>query len=121
MVKEITREIVRRYYKAWASQDRGQVRALLNDQLQFSSPQETFESADAFLEACWKYSEGLTSVQFTIEVYEDSEAFVILLWSNEDASGFTDAEYLQVDQGKVKRIVVVNNDPSFGAQVNWHR
>ncbi|MGD9094003.1 MAG: nuclear transport factor 2 family protein [Anaerolineales bacterium] len=118
-MKEITREIVRCYYKAWASQDRSEVRALLHDRLQFTSPQETFDSADAFLGACWNYSEGLTGVQFAIEVYEDSEAFVILVWFNEVGSGFTDAEYLQVGREKIKRIVVVNNDPSFGAQVNW--
>lgn len=118
---EITREIVHRYYKAWASQDRSEVRALLNDQLEFASPQESYESADAFLDACWKYSEGLTGVQFSKEVYEDGDAFVILLWSNEDGSSFADAEYLQVAQEKIKQIVVINNDPSFRAQVSWQK
>jgi len=115
--KKITREIVHRYYKAWASQALREVQALLHNQLNFASPQETFDSANEFLEACWKYSDGLTGVQFNTEVYENREAFVILQWSYEDGSSFVNAEYLQVDQEKIERIVVVNNDPSFGQQV----
>jgi hypothetical protein len=108
------RKIVHGYYEAWAARRRDDVRVHLADQLVFRSPQDSFDSADAFLSACWKYSSALVGVEFAEEVYDGNKAFVILRWMSEDGSSFADAEYLWVEEGKVSKIVVVNNDSSFG-------
>ena len=92
---------------------RKKVRELLHAQLEFTSPQDRFDSADAFLSACWRYSTGLAGVQYVKEVYEGDRAFVILRWQNQDGSTFADAEYLEAHGGKIVKIVVVNSDPTF--------
>lgn len=108
------KEIVHRYYQAWAAQRQDAVRDLLADNLIFRSPQDAFNSADLFLSDCWKYSSALTGVVFREEVYDGNKAVVVLQWTNADGSTFTDAEYLHVEAEKIQKILVVNNDTSFG-------
>jgi len=107
------KDILHRYYEAWAAQDMNTAQALLHSDLVFVSPQDCFESAESFLTKCWKYSTGLTSVRFISEVYEGNRAFVILRWQMEDGKTFTGAEYLEISNDRIRRIVVVNNDPGF--------
>lgn len=111
------RETVREYYEAWAGGDRERVRALLADDLDFRSPQDRFAGAEAFLECCWQYSEGLTGVEFVRELYEGDRGFVVLRWRTEGGS-FYDAEYVRADGGKLREILVVNNSPEFGKLVS---
>jgi hypothetical protein len=106
-------DLARRYYEAWASQDQEAVRALLDDTLSFSSPQDHFDSAAAFLDVCWRYSDGLTGVRFVKEVYQCAGAFVILEWFNQDGGTFMSGEYLESAGGRINKIIVVNNDPHF--------
>ena len=119
MIERTVREIVRAYYLAWSAQDRDVVRRLLDDRLSFRSPQDRFDSADAFLSACWRYSEGLTGVRFARELYDSDRAFVVLWWVGEGDSAFADAEYVEVADGRIRRIVVLNNDPAFGEMIPW--
>lgn len=114
MTPEATRDVVRAYYEAWARQDREGVRALLADDVSFRSPQDRFETADAFLEACWAHAEGLSGVTFERELYDGEQAFVLLGWQFGGGEGFVDAEYVRVRSGRVVEVLVVNNDPSFG-------
>jgi hypothetical protein len=44
-----TRQIVDRYYAAWASKDLPAVRSLLHDDLSFHGPIDTFNNADDYL------------------------------------------------------------------------
>jgi hypothetical protein len=108
-----TLAIVRRYYRAWARQDRAAVRAILADDLDFRSPQDRFTGADAFLVECWRYSEGLADVEFVEAIPSGDRAFVMLDWIMEDGGRFAGAETLRVEAGRIKRIIVVNNSPGF--------
>jgi hypothetical protein len=108
-----TKETVHAYYTAWADQERKKARELLAEAFQFDAPQFTFDNADTFLDSCWQYSDELSGVKFLYEVYDGDQAFVILLWSMEDGTTFAGAEYVTVADGKVTRILVVNNDPSI--------
>jgi ketosteroid isomerase-like protein len=113
VTEEGMRDTVHRYCQAWAARDRARVRQLLQDRLTFTSPQDSFDSADCCLSACWHYSTGLAGARFVPEVYEEDRAFVVLQWSNEDGTTSVDAEYLEMAGGKIKRILVVNNDLHF--------
>ena len=113
MARRSIEELIHLYYEGWATQNRSQVRDLLEDELLFTSPQDRFESAESFLSTCWKYSTGLAGVRFVAEIFEEDEAFVILRWLNEDGTSFADAEYVRVAGGRISEILVVNNDPSF--------
>lgn len=117
MTEDSIREVVHRFYVAWAKRDKEQVTALLAEDLDFRSAQDRFVRANEFLESCWKYSEGLAGVSFLKEVYAGDQAFVLLEWENEDGGHFVDAEYLRVDSGRVCEALVVNNSPSFGELV----
>jgi hypothetical protein len=117
MERQHIKNLVHRYYEAWASQQQEQVRRLLRDDLIFRSPQDRFDSADVFLGKCWRYSEGLAGVRFLREIYDGDQAFVILEWSSADGTRFADAEYVRVDGEGIAEILVVANDPSFGQQV----
>lgn len=108
------KKIVHQYYDGWAARDLHKSRVLLSDALVFRSPQDKFTNADEFIEQCGHLSEGLKCVQYKREVYSENEAFVILKWEMEDGSCFTDAEYLLIENDKIKEIVVVNNFPEFG-------
>ena len=107
------KNITYRYYKAWVAQDRERVRELLHADLEFTSQQDCFDSADSFLSACWRYSTGLTGVHFVKDVYQENRAFVILRWLIEDGSTFAGAEYLEATGDKIKKIMVINNDTRF--------
>ncbi|MBC8478350.1 MAG: nuclear transport factor 2 family protein [Candidatus Delongbacteria bacterium] len=107
------RELTRKYYQAWAAQNREAVLELLDPELSFTSPQDRFESAESFLQGCWIYSTGLAGVSFIRGIYADESAFVILRWHNQDGGSFMGAEYLTGTGGRINEILVVNNDPSF--------
>lgn len=98
------KDITYRYYKAWAAQDRERVRELLHADLEFSSQQDCFYSADSFLSAFWRYSTGLTGVRFVKEVYQENKAFVILRWLIEDGCTFAGAEYLEATGDKIEKM-----------------
>ncbi len=110
------RELCHRYYEAWAAGDRDTVRDCLHENLSFVSPQDRYDSAEAFLSQCWRYSEGLTGVEFVEEVDEEGRAFLILRWLAE-AGEFMGAEYVEGREGRITRILVVNNDPEFRTMV----
>jgi len=107
------KKIVHQYYDRWAARDLNKSRVMLSDDLVFRSPQDKFTNADEFIEQCGHLSEGLKSVQYKREVCSENEAFVILKWEMEDGRCFTDAEYLLIENDKIKEIVVVNNFPEF--------
>jgi len=107
------KDITHRYYEAWAARDQERVREVLHAELVFTNPQDSFDAADSFLSACWRYSTGLAGVRFVKDVCEEDRVFVILQWLNEDGSTFADAEYLEFSNGKMKEIVVFNNGPLF--------
>jgi hypothetical protein len=113
-----TRELIQAYYNAWANQDRDSVRDLLADDLDFRSAQDRFNQADEFLNACWRFSDGIVGVNYLREIYSQDKAFVVLNWMYADGSCFIDAEYLCISSEQVCEILVVNNSPSFAEFAN---
>jgi hypothetical protein len=97
------KDATQRYYEVWAAQDRVRINELLHGELVFTSLQDSFNSADSFLSACWRYSSGLVVIRFVKEVYEGDRAFVILRWLKEDGSTFVGAEYLESADEKIEK------------------
>ncbi len=110
------RDLCRRYYEAWAAGDRETVRNCLHENLSFASPQDRYDSAEAFLSQCWRFSEGLTGVRVVEEVHEGNRSFLILRWLARQGE-FMGAEYVEHAEDRITRIIVVNNDPAFGSMV----
>jgi hypothetical protein len=107
--------LVHRYYEAWAAKDRDAVKKQVHDDLVFKSTEASFTSADAFLSTCWKYSDGLTGVEFLKEVYDDAQAFVIMRWHMEDGTTFIGAEYVRAELDLISEIIVISNNGSMAA------
>jgi ketosteroid isomerase-like protein len=108
---ETAAECARRYFEAWTDGDRAAARSLLADALDFRSPQDRFASADAFLDACWQYSEGLVAVAILKEVTDGAQVVLCLDWKLQDGAHFVSAEYVRVAEGRITEIVVLNNAP----------
>lgn len=110
------RTLVRGYYDAWLRGDLAQARQYLAEDLQFTSPQESYDSAEAFLEACGHLSQGLEGLRYVRELYEGEQACVLLEWSFDlagRAGNFIDAELLRVTDGRIAEILILNNDPEY--------
>lgn len=105
--------VVRDYYEGWAEGDLARSRGHMDKICCFKSPQDKFQTADQFFEACSHLSEGLVSIKFLREIYSGDEAFVILEWYLESGATFMDAEYLKMRDGKIVEIIVLNNSPDF--------
>ena len=106
--------VARSYFEAWAKGDQDTVRALLAEDVDFISPQDHFVRADDFLADCWRYSDGLNGVVCMKEVTDGDQVFMILDWHMADGARFVSAEYVQVVDGRIQEIIVVNNSPVLG-------
>jgi len=51
------KDIIAIYYNSWVINDKPSAREQLADDLLFRSPNDSFDSADAFMDACWQFSE----------------------------------------------------------------
>ncbi len=98
------KDIIRRYYDAWAASDRDAARAFLQDDLKFRSPQDSFDSADAFLDACWQYAESFGGVDMLQDVYEPDKAYIAYRLNE-----FTVAEFHKIRDGKIAEVYVTMN------------
>jgi ketosteroid isomerase-like protein len=102
-----TKSITDAYYQGWVRSDRDAVRSLLADDLLFRSPEDDFDAADEFLDACWKFAEGFDA--FTVEhaVYAEDGAYVVYTFGD-----FACGELLKIENGKISEIFVTFN-PTF--------
>lgn len=106
--------IARSYYEAWAKGDHDTVRALLADDLDFVSLEGHYVKAEDFLADCWRFSEGLTGVVCMKEIADGDDVFLLLDWHLDDGNRFVSAETVQVVDGRVQQIIVLNASPNFG-------
>ena len=109
--------IVKTYYESWVNQDLKSARSLLADNLNFVSPQDHFQSAEAFLSACGHYAEGIDRVEYRREVFTGNQAFVICEWFDTAGGSMASAEYLTVKDGRITEILVINNYGNFMEQL----
>lgn len=98
------KEIIYDYYLGWVDNDRGKVRSLLDSNLKFRSPKDSFETADEFLEKCWKYAEGFDVFNVQHEVYGEDCCYVVY-----GSIDFCCGDLLKVRDGKIYEIYVSFN------------
>ena len=98
------RDIIRAYYDAWEASDRETARALLQDDLKFRAPQDSFNSADDFFAACWQYADNFSGMKMLQEVYEADKAFIAYAFGD-----FTVAEFHRLRDGKIAEVYVTMN------------
>ena len=97
-------ETVTSYYDCWLRSDRAGARALLADDLKFRSPPDDFDSADAFLEKCWAFSEGFDEMNVVHRVADDEAVYLVYSFGD-----FACGELIKVRGGKIVEIYVTFN------------
>jgi ketosteroid isomerase-like protein len=106
-------ELVNAYYQCWARKDRDGARALLADDVRFRSQWDRFDDADAYLEECFKLRADVVSVQVFESAIEGEKGFFATEWLVSDGTSFGDSSFIEVNDGKIVRLVVL----SAGANV----
>ncbi|MCG8433726.1 MAG: nuclear transport factor 2 family protein [Gammaproteobacteria bacterium] len=99
-----TKSLIEKYYQAWIDSDRQQARSLMADDLKFRSPNDDFDSADAFLEGCWRHAAGFNEMNVAHAVYDEQGGYIV--YSGE---GFSCGELVKVKDGKINEIYVTFN------------
>lgn len=98
------KEIIKAYYDAWLKSDRDRARSFLTDDLKFRTPNDSFDSADAFLDACWRHAAGFNTMTMLQEVYADDAAFIAYT-----SGDFTVGEFIKIRDGGIAEIFVTFN------------
>lgn len=96
-----SKTIIKKYFDGWVRDDKDKVRFYLADGLKFRSPEENYDSADSFIEACWKHAEKMPRFDVIHEVYDNDGGYVVY-----STGGFVSAELLKIRNGKIYEIYV---------------
>ncbi|MGI9383097.1 MAG: hypothetical protein ACR2PO_08070 [Methyloligellaceae bacterium] len=99
-----TESVIMDYYGSWLNGDRDRARSLLADDLKFRSPQDNFDTADAFLGTCWKLSESFDAMDVIHEVFDASGGYLVYR-----SGSFLCGEFVKVRDGRIAEIYVTFN------------
>lgn len=97
----LSKKIIEEYYDCWIDNDRKGASSYLADDLIFRSPQDNFDSAGAFLDACWKYSRDFNSMEYIHTLFTDDGAYIV--YTGKD---FCVGELIKIRGGKISEIYV---------------
>jgi hypothetical protein len=110
----MSKDVVARYQAALASGDFETARSLLNDDLRFKGPFDTFETADEY----WKAIQGLWSIVESVDVRHissDADQVVVLydMVTNTPAGAQLVCEWYGVDENKIAWIRALFDSAPF--------
>jgi hypothetical protein len=110
-----TRDIVDRYYAAWASKDLSAVRSLLHDVLSFRGPIDTFDKADDYVKSIQQLFAIVQGVQPQKLFVDGQDACTIYdLVTSTPAGTVPVAEWVTVEGAKIAAIRVIFDARPFG-------
>lgn len=102
-----TPDLIHTYYQAWLDGNRAMVESLLDDTFSFASPEDSYPSREAFLEACWHLHEGFEQMEVLQQCHQENRA-----WIAYRVGDMVIGEYLVLGAGRIRSICV-----SFGVTV----
>ena len=94
-------ETVERYFDAWTSNDFDTARSLLEDDLEFRGPIDTFDNADALIESIKGLSQILTGAHRRGVVADGDQVCVIYDLETAPVGTAPVAEWYRVREGKI--------------------
>jgi ketosteroid isomerase-like protein len=105
-------DVVRRFYAAYKEQDLETARALLSDELTFTSPQDDHIDKAAYLERCFPTADRFVSADI-LEPIEAEPGLVIWRYRYElqDGGRFSNVEEITVQGDRVVEIRVYFGGP----------
>jgi ketosteroid isomerase-like protein len=112
---EVARSVVERYHEAWRNHDYEAARALLQDDLSFSGPFDTFDRADDFIEAIKALAPIVEDVHVR-RLFADGDD-VCLIFDMVTAGAGTQpiAEWYSVRDGRIASLRVIFDARPFAA------
>lgn len=101
-----TKEIIRKWYKAWVEKDEDQFEALMTDNFTFTSAAgDDHISRSTFKTRCWDTQAKLIQrTDLERVITSGDEAFVKYLCHTTNGKSFRNVEYLLVRNGKVEAL-----------------
>lgn len=93
--------IVRRFYAAYADNDRTTAESLVAPGFTFTSPRDAGLDRDAYFERCWPNDGKITDIRIERLFVEGDAAFVVYKATDGAGSTFRNAEVLTFDGGLV--------------------
>lgn len=103
-------ELMKSYFNAWLCGDKATVAGMLADDMKLTSPQESYDTAESFLEACWKYSEEFQSIEI-IHIVSEGAATMLCYEGTFKDGKYRMCEYYEIVEGKIKRADVLSITP----------
>lgn len=99
-------ETVRRYYRAYETNDRQEIEALLTPDFHFSSPLDDRIDRATYFEKCWPNSERIRSFDIKRVCERDGEVFVQYELHPISGDSFQNAELLIGDGNLIREVFV---------------
>jgi hypothetical protein len=103
-MKNSPKDIIAIYYNSWVINDKPSAREQLAEDLLFRSPNDNFDTADAFMNACWQFSEFFTKFNLLHQVYGENKAYIIYPMDK-----IYIGEFIKFKDGKISEIYVSFN------------
>jgi hypothetical protein len=102
-VEDETRSVVERYFAAWTTKDVRAAHALLAADLEFSGPNASYQSADAFRPALVKFAEMTKAARILDLVVERDRAALLYDCELPQPVGTLKiASFFRVEKGKIR-------------------
>lgn len=99
-------ETVRKCFAAYLSQDRKALELLLSDDFTFSSPDDPRLDKPVYFEKCWPFSKQVKQFDIQRLISDGNQGFVQYACETHSGRKFTNTEFFETEQGKVKKIEV---------------
>jgi ketosteroid isomerase-like protein len=110
------REVVERYFDAWAGKDFAAQRSTLHDDLHFQGPFDTFDQADGLMAALERLAPIVEGVDIEHWLVAGDETVVLYTLRTSIPNGTVPcAEWSQVREGKIAKIRVYFDARPFAA------
>lgn len=108
MSSPATADIVRACFKAWESNDRTAIEAIIADEFTFTSPNDGDDHLNRaeYFEKCWVASDQIEKIDILNLIDNGDEAFVRYIATLEDGNRFNNAEFFTLRDGKITSVDV---------------
>ncbi|MEQ8675054.1 MAG: nuclear transport factor 2 family protein [Aggregatilineales bacterium] len=103
-----TADIIRASFKAWETNDRVAIEALIADDFTFTSPNDGDDHLNRaeYFEKCWVNSGQIEKIDILNLVDNGDEAFARYVATLEDGNRFNNAEFFTLRDGKIRSVDV---------------
>lgn len=99
-------DLVRRYFSAFAAQDRPVVEELLSDLFSFNSPLHARLGKADYFRRCWLNGENIATLHIEKLFERNDEAFVLYECTRQDGVRFRNLEYFRIEGHKIREVDV---------------